>query len=856
MNLYDRGRTLVADQESVGHELFHYLFGLRDEYPESSDPATLAKSQMTYSLKSRPDVVEFATKVLEERGKGGVITTQTTQDEQRLINEHGGTKFDYRQFCSAPSYRSPDSCVMDGSTPLVAIEYYDKLCSDSDHSAGVFTVDNQSQIAVWSRNGQSVRHGKNCRSTAEEVLKATYGRTVDLSVSRIAGIRPDPEFEEKDDCSEVVVLLLDKSGSMSGAPLANLKSAVITLIDLLSDDVKLGIVWFDSQPQAAVGIQKLGESRELAKQAVTPISASGGTRIGFGLGVAYEQIVLLRDPEKPRGKEIIFLVTDGVSSDDTSIVVDTIANDGVKINPIALGQDVDTFGLFEMAERTGGRSFVARGNEDINKIVVQGTAESLENYFVLSDRPSAPLTPSIPIEVDSYVGRLLIQLNLTGIDPTVIQQDQFSFRTESGASTSLLVRFEALGPDSASVVVEIDTPQAGVNTLELPPGLSTQISEASVLVFGQSTQLHWRAALASSQDAFAYPEPVIIQAAVSSVLGSAHGMIVNAIVIRPDGSEIPLSLFDDGSPIHGDEISNDGLYSAKFLNFNGNGTYQVKVIGEATEATLAGAGEHTIASIDTETFEPFSREQSFSFEVVDFEAPQDSTVTVEKLSTPLDEQEVNTAVTGSTGVILGGFKVSIGPGQGVRFKKLRLEPSGEEEDIKSFERFALYVDSDSDGLVDFVGPTSQPQSIAVASLSDGTIVLDDILELEGDTEVDILLVGLYEKQEEVTVVESGFPFLLLPLVLTALFFRKKGRLAILMFLCLLGVGSGCGDRDSFVFTNETTPTTTTTSPVEAREFKANIRLDGLEAVGRITGDPIDVQVIGDSLLEGPMVNIR
>ena len=852
MDLYNRGRSIAEDGESVGHELCHYLFGIRDEYAQVG----VAELQTTYPLKTRPDVVSAMTKLFEEQQKEGVVRSQTTQEEQALINEHGRTKFDYRIFCSDFFFKRPDTCIMDGANTTDGNDYYRGLCSAEDHSTGTFTTDSQSRSVVWTRNPQSFKKGESCRTTAEKILKDVWGFEVDLS-KQVTGLPPKITFNEKNDCSEVVVLLLDKSGSMSGLPLLNLKTSVYALIDILSNDVSLGIVWFDSQPQAAVGIQKLENNRELAKLAVAPISASGGTRIGFGLGVAYQQIIQLRDPDKPRAEETIYLVTDGVSSDDTTDVVNIIESDGVKINPIALGDDVDTFGLFEMADRTGGRLFVARENEDITKVVVQGTAESLENFFVLSDRLEAPLNTSIPVEVDAYVGRVLVQLNLTGINPGAIQQEQFAFRTENGSSTPVVVRFEVLGPDSASVVVEVENPSAGTNILELPAGLLTASSESNVLVLGQSVELLWVASTASGSKVNEYPNPVVIQASVHSVLGSAHGMEVTATIERPDGSEVVISLYDDGSQFHGDEIANDGFYSAKFLQYNGDGTYQVRVVGRADENTTAGAGPHTIPSVDTRTFLPFRREASFSFDVTGFQQPESSTLVLEALSEAIPDQEIETSLTATTGVAIGGFKLLVGPGQGVRIKEMTLQLAGESEDLQSFKRFALYIDEDRDGFVDFFGPTSEPKAIIDASVDEsGLVTLQDVLELEGDTEAHILLVGFFEQEEEPVLLEGGVPILALPLILLSLLYKDRRRAFLVVALCFIGVAvSGCSNDDGFIFTNSQ-QTQEVLAEAPPREFQASFSLGQITAVGRIDGEPVELQIKGEPSVVGPVVNIR
>ena len=489
MSLYDDpGRGTVDLQETVGHELCHYLFDLRDEYfdpAEANRPGSnyIARLTSVYPFRtgSGSDTLQ-AVKLAFEQGKFGKFVVQSTQDEQALLTRYpGANKYYFRMYCSEPFYENPSSCTMDGLPAPGGSgrfnDYYDKLCSDEDHLAATFTTDNQSQLVVLTKNGQSKIHNMSCRAVAQKAMK-DLSIDVDLSIDPSPStLAPETKFEEKNDCEEVVILLLDKSGSMSGLPILELKQAVIQLIDLLSDEVTLGIIWFDSQPTAAVSFPKLGDanSRFLAKQAVTPISASGGTRIGFGLGVAYEQIRLLREPNKPRREETIYLVTDGVSSDDTTAVVNTIRDDDVKIRTVALGQDVDTFGLFEMAALTGGQSFIARENEDIGKVVIQGTAESLENYFVLS-RLGAEDLSSLQFNVDSYVEQLLIQVRLDGVLPDELSKEKIILTGANGQNLDFVLRSEGLDADTLSLILELEDPGPGQYSLSFMRSMSSLLT--------------------------------------------------------------------------------------------------------------------------------------------------------------------------------------------------------------------------------------------------------------------------------------------------------------------------------------------------------------------------------------------
>ena len=786
----------------------------------------------------------------------GKIKIQTLSDELAVKKAHGlpDTRF-LRIFCSKPSTENGSpTCSMDGVTALGNyVDYYDRLCSSSDHQKLTVTVDSQRELLYLTRNSQQALNQKDCQTFVGEEMARLGFPGVDFSKNPApAQLAPDPEFEVKDECEDTVVLLLDKSGSMAGTPLIQLKVAVVSLIDLLGDNVKLGIVWFDSQPVAAVGIQKLGDSRALAKQAIAPIDASGGTRIGFGLGVAYEQLRLFRDPDKPRGDETIYLVTDGISSDETDAVVNTIKNDGVKIRTIALGDSVDTIGLFEMALATGGESFVARDNEDIARVVVQGTAQSLENYFLLRDFTQNPQTP-IAVTSDSYVEKILIQLRLSNIDSGALDRESFQLTGPNGTQIPFNFRFEPTDASSATVVLEVARPVPGMSTLSISPSVTTDSSQAEVFVFGQSKTLVWDAFKTPEQNSVSYPNPVYIKGAVESTLGSAHGLDVTAVIKRPDSSEVTLKLYDNGSAIHGDEVADDGVYGAKFLNYSGDGTYDVTVTARNDGTALLGAGLHT------GTLEPgleaFERLAKFSFEVSGFIAPETSALTLSSLTSNLDSLDFDRSDTGSVSVPIGGFQANVGPGQGVRISKIRITP-GSEELFKTFSSFAFFIDGDGDGLIDFFGPNSVPKSVVKARREGEHLILDDVLELPGDSTNNILILGHFVTTTDPgtgQLLESGVPLVsLLFIVLFLPLARHRKTIAVLIVsgitLCFLGCGGGDAD---YVVTSQANSGSVT--PIS---FESTLNLSTVEAVGLIDGQKIDVRVGSDPELTGPSITIR
>ena len=187
-----------------------------------------------------------------------------------------------------------------------------------------------------------------------------------------------------------------------------------------------------------------------------------------------------------------------------------------------------------------------------------------------------------------------------------------------------------------------------------------------------------------------------------------------------------------------------------------------------------------------------------------------------------------------------------------------------EEELTSFSRFSVYIDGDDDGLVDFVGPFSSPQSSITGKVEDGRIVLDNVAELEGDTESNIIILGEFDAGESIEVgdplsLEAGVPLMLFAMLTLFVGRRRKLALTIGAALCVLLFLGGCGGgSENFVIT---TPASTgasapATAVVEPVTFQAELDFQAVEAVGRLDGEPVEVQTPSGTSSDGPKIRIE
>ncbi len=148
-----------------------------------------------------------------------------------------------------------------------------------------------------------------------------------------------PLLSEKAD----IMLVVDRSGSMSGEKIDAARESVVTFVDgmdLTRDQV--GMVSFESEPRLDTGLTQDGNAVRAAARALV---SDGGTDIAAGIDVAVFE--LMRSPRwgDPTVKPIIVLMTDGVPFNNTRMTTvaagDRARYAGITMYTIGLGDDVD-----------------------------------------------------------------------------------------------------------------------------------------------------------------------------------------------------------------------------------------------------------------------------------------------------------------------------------------------------------------------------------------------------------------------------------------------------------------------------------------------------------------------------------
>lgn len=166
-----------------------------------------------------------------------------------------------------------------------------------------------------------------------------------------------------------VCVLLDRSGSMGGEPMQNLKDALGSFIGDMGGDVSVSLVAFDSWAER---LTDLTRDQALLLSAVNDLYASGGTDITSGIRAGLEAL------NEAGGNRVMLLMTDGQSNVDLS-VVDEAARQGITIHTIGFGSVNDGL-LQEIADRTGGQYVRADSSSELSN--VYASLQQIIGHFV------------------------------------------------------------------------------------------------------------------------------------------------------------------------------------------------------------------------------------------------------------------------------------------------------------------------------------------------------------------------------------------------------------------------------------------------------------------------------------------
>jgi len=196
-----------------------------------------------------------------------------------------------------------------------------------------------------------------------------------------------------------VVVVMDVSGSMRGQLIQAARSAASDLVDKLQPGDDFSLVTFSTGAEVKIPMGKVGPRRDGLKKAIGDIVEGGGTNIGEGLRLGYEQA---NDPKAAKdGVRVVLLMSDGR------------ANEGLTQRPALAKLSLDAF--------QGGvqTSSFGMGTDYDGPLMSQIAQDGAGGYYYLRDASQIPAALSTELEkrLDPVATAVEVRLRLKpGVD--------------------------------------------------------------------------------------------------------------------------------------------------------------------------------------------------------------------------------------------------------------------------------------------------------------------------------------------------------------------------------------------------------------------------------------------------------
>jgi Mg-chelatase subunit ChlD len=179
--------------------------------------------------------------------------------------------------------------------------------------------------------------------------------------------------KEKEKPSLAMVLVIDKSGSMTGQPIELARQAAKAAVELLGSRDSVGVVGFDHQAQLICEMTSAVEV-DSVQAAIDSLQASGGTFMYPGMVMAQE--MLESTPAKIRH---MICLSDGYTQPgDHEGLAEEMADEGITVSTVALGE-ADKQLMAAIAEIGRGRYYETNDPANVPQIFTKETMEATKS---------------------------------------------------------------------------------------------------------------------------------------------------------------------------------------------------------------------------------------------------------------------------------------------------------------------------------------------------------------------------------------------------------------------------------------------------------------------------------------------
>ena len=235
-------------------------------------------------------------------------------------------------------------------------------------------------------------------------------------------------------------LVLDRSTSMQGMRLQQVKEGTRQIIDRLSPDDTLSLVVFSDRAEVVLSAQR-GIDKALAKSMTSTVQASGGTEMLQGMLAGLQELETYRTDSSVNH---MILLTDGQTYGDEEGCLDQAQLAGhnqISLTTMGIGSDWNENLLDQMASASGGASVYIdspRKVVDVFKDTMRTLSSVVARELTMSITPAVNVALKDAFQVTPHIRRLELQAGKAVLGPLGTGHDKtllMEFRVSKDAMT-------------------------------------------------------------------------------------------------------------------------------------------------------------------------------------------------------------------------------------------------------------------------------------------------------------------------------------------------------------------------------------------------------------------------------------